>query len=364
MIANTLIFFLGVLVTALAALILAPVVWRNAQSFARREFEATIPISANEIRAEFDRVRAEAAVSVRRQEVLSAETREKAARAEADRGRSVVEAAQLQKRNRRLTETIEQQDAELEATRATLADRIADLAERTEELSEKSRIADRTADELEALAIRYRDLDLTSEEQAALLVAAAARTEHLEKRLAPSEEPDDAQKRIEDLVVEVAGLQHTLRQERSAAIVREDRIAALTSQLAKADAEAARLLRESASRKPAELAAVAGPAQGIAPVEPSRSGSPRFEAALGRRELPALEPQAEADIRERISDVAARVIRMTAIAEGPNSPLAPLLEAAVVGDATGTAGSKPTLADRVRLLAEAERKTGSESGTR
>ncbi|KQT55175.1 MULTISPECIES: hypothetical protein [unclassified Aureimonas] len=354
MIANTLIFFLGVLVTALIALILAPVFWRKAQSLARREFEATIPISANEIRAEFDRVRAEAAVSVRRQEVLSAETREKAALAEADRGRAVVEAAELQKRNRRLTQTIEEQDAELEATRAALAEREATIRALIEDLAERDLAADRTAEELEALVARSSELEQTAEEQAIELAAAKAKIEHLDFRLGSPEEAEGEDSRIESLAVEVAGLQHKLRQERAAATVRENRISALTAQLAKADAAAARTSREPTPKK--RLAA-AGTAKATG--EPPRSGSPRFEAVLGRRELSALDPKAEADIRERISDVAARVIRMTALAEGPDSPLASLLAAPASGGASEMAGGKPTLADRVRLLAEAERKTAS-----
>lgn len=305
MIANSLIFLMGVLVTALAALILAPLFWRKAQSLARREFEATIPISANEIRAEFDRVRAEAAVSVRRGEVLSAEARETAAQAEADRGRIVVEATGLRKQGRQLAQTIEAQDVALAATQASLAEQESENRHLIGELSQARHAAEASQQDLAELERRLRDLGDLAEAQAAELASAQATIERLEARLDPAgqDNPD-------------AG-----------------------ANLPAPSAEARRALAAAAASR-----------------EASRSGSPRFEAALGRRELPALDPAAEADIRERISDVAARVIRMTALVEGPDSPLAALVGPAGPGAMTSVPGSRPTLADRVRLLAEADRK--------
>lgn len=356
MIANTLIFLLGMLVTALAALVLAPLFWRKAQSLARREFEATVPISANEIRAEFDRVRAEAAVAVRRQEVLSAEIREKAAKAEADRGRVVVEATELQIRNRRLTQTIEEQDATLEALRAALAGAEEENRNLVAELSDMRMAADEAARDFDALNERHRGLADLSDRQAVEIAEAEARIERLQSRLEPSsEDADDAE--AERLAVEVASLREMLRQERAAFSLREERISSSASRQMTDD-------RGATDREPPSKTEPAPPRPGAdvrrepSAKEAPSSGSPRFEAALGRRELPALDPAAEADIRERISDVAARVIRMTALAEGPNSPLAVLLDPSESGGGP-LPGAKPTLAERVRLLAEAERKTGS-----
>jgi hypothetical protein len=377
MIANTLIFLLGILVTALAALILAPIVWRKAQSLARREFEATVPISANEIRAEFDRVRAEAAVSIRRQEVLSAETRTKAARAEADRGRLVVETTQLQTRNGQLERTIEEQDAELAALRTALSGQDAEIQDLTREFGRSRQDGDLVRQELEALGTRLRELTDIAEERKIELVAAEAKIERLSDRIRLSDREDrDDPASVETLTTEISSLQRALRQERAAASVLQDKSAALVGQLAERDETLARLTSNAGSR-PADAAGGAAmlpvPAtkaderpqtprarsQWSKPADAKPSGSARVQAALGRREIPALDPAEEADIRERISDVAARVIRMTALAEGPQSPLASLLDASGSPDGPASAGDRPTLAERVRLLAEAERKTAS-----
>ena len=79
MIASGLIFLFGFLAAALIALLVSPIVWRRAKRLARREFEATIPVSANEIRASYDHVRAQAAMESRRREMEAHAVREKAA---------------------------------------------------------------------------------------------------------------------------------------------------------------------------------------------------------------------------------------------------------------------------------------------
>ncbi|HET7409455.1 MAG TPA: hypothetical protein VFJ13_04585, partial [Paracoccaceae bacterium] len=87
MIATGLIFLLGVLTATFVALLVSPLVWRKAQRLARRDFEATIPTTSNEIRAGLDRVRAEAAMIARRQEMEANEIRDRAALERAEAGR-------------------------------------------------------------------------------------------------------------------------------------------------------------------------------------------------------------------------------------------------------------------------------------
>ena len=78
MIATGLTFLFGFLTAILIALLVAPLAMGRARRLARREFEAAIPVSANEIRASFDHVRAEAALTARRREMDALAMREKA----------------------------------------------------------------------------------------------------------------------------------------------------------------------------------------------------------------------------------------------------------------------------------------------
>jgi chromosome segregation ATPase len=66
MIELLLVFSLGFLVAALIWLMALPVLWRRAVRLTTRRLEQSLPISANEIEAEHDRLRAEHAVAIAR----------------------------------------------------------------------------------------------------------------------------------------------------------------------------------------------------------------------------------------------------------------------------------------------------------
>ena len=110
MIATALIFCLGALCASLIALLFVPLVWRRAQRLARREFDATIPTSVNEIRAEMDLVRATSAFSLRREERRAREVSEKAARERGEAGRVILENGHLLARQKELEETLTQRE--------------------------------------------------------------------------------------------------------------------------------------------------------------------------------------------------------------------------------------------------------------
>ncbi len=95
MIATGLVFLLGALVATLLALLFVPFLWRNAQRLARRDYAATMPATMGEIRAEVDRVRAEAAMTVRRHEMLAQKARERLALERASVGRLTATNAEV-----------------------------------------------------------------------------------------------------------------------------------------------------------------------------------------------------------------------------------------------------------------------------
>ena len=350
MIATGLTFLLGVLLTALFALLIAPIIWRKAQKLARRDYEATIPTSANEIRAEFDRVRAEAALSIRRQEILTAKANEKSARTQAELGRGTVENVEILRKVRALTQTVEERDAEIARLTDDLARKTAEAEQLTTDLATARHEAGLTAEELEALGVRFLDLGEIAEERKIQLIAAEAKNDSFADagRLAERRQREN-QDVIDRLKGELAAAERLATEEKAALVDLRIRLDAMVGSLADRDEEIAGLqLRtaQTASGKPLVLPV---PAAALA-------GGQRLRAALDKQkgavdDTAGIESPSDADVRETISDLAARVIRIAALAEGPQSPLAGLL------DAKTSAGSDAglSLADRVRLLVEAER---------
>lgn len=368
MIATGLIFLFGVLLTALLSLLVLPIVWRKAQALARRDYEATIPTSANEIRAEFDKVRADAAVTIRRSEVLVAAAREKTARSQAELGRATVENVELLKRNRNVAEKVKEGEDALAQLRASSAFRDEEHALLVKQLADAEHEGDLVAEELEALGKRFEELGDIAEERKIQLVAAEAKIDRLGDQLRSSERATrDAKSTIERLRADAAVNERSTTHERGTVAMLNDRISTLLAGIADRDEEILRLQEQldaaaaEAARVPAGIAAtpVAAPQVNAKADRPASSGQQRLRESLARK-TGTLAPEDSADIRERISEMAARVIRMSSLAEGVDS-----VTARLVAPAPGDAVRDGSLADRVRRLAadDANAEDTSGSGT-
>ena len=100
---------LGFLLASLLALMVAPAFWRRAVRLTKRRVEMTMPMSASDIQADKDQLRAEFAIELRRVEVALDKAKDKAAR-------ELVEA------NKRRVE-ISEIKTELEGTRGRLQEK-------------------------------------------------------------------------------------------------------------------------------------------------------------------------------------------------------------------------------------------------
>ena len=100
---------LGFLLASLLALMVAPAFWRRAVRLTKRRIEMTMPMSASDIQADKDQLRAEFSIELRRVEVALDKARDKAAR-------ELVEA------NKRRVE-ISEIKTELEGTRGRLQEK-------------------------------------------------------------------------------------------------------------------------------------------------------------------------------------------------------------------------------------------------
>lgn len=373
MIASGLIFLFGFLAAALIALLVSPIVWRRAKRLARREFEATIPVSANEIRASYDHVRAQAAMESRRREMEAHAVREKAALERAEAGRVAVENADLRGRNRVLTETVAQNVADLKELSAALEAREQDYRKLEEELRETVHDLDLRTEEMNALSDRFRDLTGIAEDRKLSIVSLETRLEEAQDEVRSQErigrERDNA---IDRLRSQVGALDASLQKEKATARKLEEKVIGLTARLADQDE---RLALHAGGRDSLDDADDTDLPQATRPDAPSpdeidrtpdvAAAAPISAEAVRRQleehlDLPAHPLGGDDDeeaLRERISDIAARVIHLTGKAEGPDSVIERILAADASGK-TGTAESgRPTLAGRVRRLRAEESKT-------
>src|SRR5215467_12492537 len=86
---------LGFLLASLLALLFAPAFWRRAVRLTKRRIETTMPMSAADIQADKDQLRAEFAIELRRVEVALDKAKEKAIRELIEANKRRVEIAVL-----------------------------------------------------------------------------------------------------------------------------------------------------------------------------------------------------------------------------------------------------------------------------
>ncbi|MCB8839011.1 hypothetical protein [Aurantimonas sp. VKM B-3413] len=368
MIATALTFVFGFCAALLLALLLAPLVWRRAQRLALREFEAAIPANVNEIRASIDHVRAEAALTTRRREIKAEEDMRKAALERAEAGRVAGENAELRARNTTLSETVAQQTADLKEIAETLEAREREIDEFDEQLRHTRHDLELRTEEMDALAERFRELGAIAEERKLNIISAETKIEQLSDELRQTERQSrEGQNLIERLKSETSALEAHLQKEKAATRRLDEKVTRLTSQLADRDEQLARLLGAQAStaataatarharskdrQPPRRVADKQQPQSEKAPEDvpmPKPNGRPSLAETLDLPERPILDEDVDEEgLRQKVSDLAARVIAMTATAEGPRSPLDTILSA---DQDSPRRSDAPSLAERVRRI--------------
>lgn len=335
-------FGLGFLVAALLALIVLPLVHARAVRLTQRRVESSVPRSIVEVQAEKDQLRAEFAVTANRLETNMEQLRSKTTQQLADLGKKTIALNQLkgelEQKTALLTgaEAREQdlrgklQEAEdglavktslIEAMEEKIAERETAIGKLGRDFAEKSMAAD--SQQIEIVALRTQIAALQGQAADAQSRALAKENEHgREQALAAASahtiaEGTRERDRLRADLEAALRIQADLRQEftdiaqrhRLAGEQMRDEKQALEEKLAHAQAERDRAL--------AQLSAF------------SRDG--------GR------ETAENAAIRNRINDVAAELVRLTALIEGAQSPINELLAQPATGERGG-------LAERIRQL--------------
>jgi chromosome segregation ATPase len=416
-------FGIGFLVAALLGLLFIPLVHNRAVRLTMKRLEASTPVSIAEIRADKDQLRAEFAMSTRRLEMSVEKMKAKTTTQLAELGKKNDAINQLKKELGEKTATIfaleardKMQRDQLRATEEefqiksgalreaerVLADKEAELNKLLGELGERSLVADSQRTEIAALrthveamkvgvadyerAVQETEQRLTRERSDAETAAGAlaeargklgdlnSRTSDLERQLfLQTNEAEALNRRVQDLESRL-GDQGRMLAERDYQL---DRM--------KIELDAA---RKSESDLREELAATGSR---------SSSASEKFRADIGeleaqlaaaveertklQRDIGKMKRDAESTwaaervenalLRERINDVAAEVARLTAVLEGPGSPIETMLaegapQAAASGradDASATTkDGKNTLADRIRALQTTASRVAPQTG--
>jgi chromosome segregation ATPase len=411
MIESLIYFGIGFLAAALMGLLFVPLVHNRAVRLTMRRLEAATPLSIAEIRADKDQLRAEFAMSTRRLEMSVEQMKAKTTAQLAELGKKSDAINQLRKELGEKTSEI----FALEARDKSLRDQLRTTEEEFELKSSSLREADRLLAEKEAALTqmyeKFGDPSLGAEDQRVEFASLRTQVEAMKVTVADHEitakeaeaklarEREDAEAATTDLTEAREKLvslnEKTIDLERQLIVqtTETDLLSRRTKELETLLNDQARLIAErdvelgqlrteveTARKVESDLRSELTAANGRGDAE---VGKYRSEAQLAaaneersrlQRDVATMKQQTEAAwaeervenamLRERINDVAAEVSRLTAVLEGPNSPILTILAdappladgAASSNGETRTNGvhtadsGKSTLADRIRAL--------------
>lgn len=390
MIQSTLFFILGFLCAGFLALMVAPSIWRRAVALTRKRIEASMPLTLNEMQAETDRARAEAAMSIRRLEISVKSLKEKAAN-------QLIELNRNREELRRLTGEATGKSNLLAGLEARMPDLQARLREREEQVASLSKRLTEADELIEKQALELRKLGRTYEEATFLSssrqIEIAGRETEIERisidlsRLRSQRK--DMERRLEELTAESQALDSSLKGERQRSADLEKKIEQMLSKLTDLEATLERRERElsrlrqgregmagnendpasrpgeSAKGRSGDAAAADVSRQADSELAQLSAERDRLESRLTTltRENKKLRagnaeggaPDDGASLREQIHQLAAEVVSLTAKLDGADSPIRKALS---MPSAHGPGGGAPgttitSLADRIRALQKA-----------
>lgn len=398
MIQTLLSFILGFLVAGLIALLAAPVLWRRAGQLARKRMEATMPLSRAELEAEFDVLRAENAMTVRKLEmkaealhkrtvedlvVLNTQREHIAAlTGELDVHRARIE--EMESEHKELTTRLSMRESDVKSLTARLEKAEAQLKEQLSQVEELSRLyeeASLTASSRQIeIVSRESDIEQLKDTIGQLRNQRREAIDETRQAVAERKEVEEAlkvaQQRAAVLDRKLERMITTLSTRDEALERREREIERLKTKIretAQADAGASSRLEDAERQRErletqvadlslqlSSLLASGGEGEGDAVrqrmqsrlatlMRENRKLRERLSASADAGEGPA---PGDAALREQIASLAAEVVNMAAQLEGPGSPIEKVLGSAEDHPAGAAGQHPPSLAERVRALRE------------
>ena len=310
MIQSALIFILGVLVAVFVVVLLGPSVWRRAFFLARRQVHAELPVTLAEIRADRDGLRAEHAVAFSKLEQQLRQEREKSSGQLIQLGKQYDELkrlASLESDIAQLRKTLGERDKAVEET----------IIER-DNVAEKAEIVEA---EVERLQKHLSSLQNLSDTLRIELSAKEAEHGRLVNEMSEMRrERKDASARYNEVSTQLTAAQTELKSERRRNTELQQKLDKLISDFSDA--------QEKLERH-------------------TRNGSNSVVGAVQSSEI----SQENAELREEMAALAARMVAATAEKEGEGSPIDALLntdgsEARLMSQE----GRPKSLASRIRDL--------------
>lgn len=378
MIQATLIFILGFLGAVFLAVLVAPAIWRRAVALTRRRMEAALPLTMNEIQADKDAVRAEYAMATRKLEVMVKSLRGQLAAqsVEVDRARD-DERRVIRERDEKAEVVLDLQKQEIEL-RAALKKDEEELVRLAGSIAERDRLLAERDDEIGKLGAMYDEASFNASSRQIELVAQESKLDKLDEELsALFGQYERAQDGLVRATAQAAEFDQAVRAEKRRIVALERKLEQQTATLSDREEKLERRERD-LERLRAKLREASDAGHETAAklaAEQAKAVRLREELAVQARELKALRAvqdrkwsaangegggdQVEtALLRERINDLAAEVVSLTARLEGPDSEIDRLLAAAPAAGGKGSGGKNAgegavSLAERVRALQKA-----------
>ena len=376
---SSLFFVLGFLSAGFLALIVAPAVWRRAVALTRKRIEASVPLTLTEIQADKDRMRAEFAMATRRLEISFKNFREKAAGQIVEINRNREELKRLMSERSERHEALTRLEAQAGEVRAELRRREDQLQNLSEQLGQAEQLLEQKVLEIEKLGRMYDDASFTSASRQLEIVARESDIEKLSNDMATLRaERREIDRRNQEIATESRTVRESLKAEQERALALEARIERLVATIADREEKIDRRERELArlhetvkaistteDELNAQLATVQGEklkletehAELALKMSNLLSGTKNKEieramakAAADRELLEerlkaltrenrklkvdiAVHERTKSDewsgdrrssalLREQMNDLAAEVVKLTAMLDGPDSPIA------------------------------------------
>ncbi len=408
MIQSVLYFALGVLCAGLVVMIVAPMVWRRAVTLTRRRIEASVPLAVDEILTHKDQLRAQHAMAQRRLEISVKDLRHKVASQLAELGNKSAEMRTLKTEKAERESRLQSLQDELKSRAAEYEGMRADVERLAEELRQAEDAISERGEQLEQLGLQVEAISLQASNREVDVAAREGDIDRLKAEIASiREQRRELERELRDAKSEARTANDALEGEiRKAGEFRkknEDLLAAISRTEEIVERRERDLERLKDKLKEGRAQGVVAPKAGPQPQEPEEEVqrerikiaelmSPlvgelppdgdigkaakklsreikrdREKMAKMEKTIVALQSQIEARgagrktgeaetaaLREQISEIAAEMINITTLLEGPDSPIPDILSK------QGSNGSgRRSLADRVKALQKAaERQNG------
>lgn len=392
MLQSVLFFILGLLVAIFLVALVAPAVWRRAAALTHRRIEAAAPLTLAEIQADKDRIRAGFAMTARRLEMEIKALKENGALQAVEIGRAGEDLKAMAAERDSGAEALAAAQAKATELQDVLDEREAKLRILAENFAEAERMLTERADEMDKLGQLYEEASFSSSSRQIELVARESDLEKLSNDLSVLRaQRKEADKRHQELVAQGKAASLNLKAEKKKVAELDRKLERMFAKLAdredkleRREGELARLRQKLKAGGPVSKAAFVAKAEGGArAVKEDQGGkieidlaiarlnsdrerleerltalareNERLKAGLSDGEAPldgtAGATQRDGALREQMSDLAAEVVHLAAMLEGPDSQIATALASPDSAD-VGDAGMR-SLADRVRALQKA-----------